>query len=330
MSWVTHAKSELSTAELQHAVAVRCGETELNVKFIPSIEILVSICAGLIIVSKQTNFVRLVHYTTQEYFERTQNTWFPAAQMDITKACVTYLSFNVFENGFCQTDAEFEERLRSNQLYRYAATNWGCHAYEASTLCQEVLTFLECDTKVEASSQALLTSDRGYRRSKQDFPLPRGYGVSSQDFPFNRRYSGYSQNFPRQIQGLHLAAYFGLETTANALIKRTQFLDSRDSYGRTPLFWAVVERHRGRLSSCCLKVALTERRKTIVAKHHWHRAAGNNRASMVKLFLDIGSDLESRDEEYDSLQLLLAAAHGHETAVRRMLAKGLGPEVRRQ
>jgi hypothetical protein len=98
--------------------------------------------------------IRLVHYTTQEYFERTQQDWFPNAESKITRICVTYLSFSIFESGFCQTDAEFEERLRLNQLYDYAAHNWGNHAREASTLCQQVIGFLESELKTEAASQA--------------------------------------------------------------------------------------------------------------------------------------------------------------------------------
>src|SRR6266571_79929 len=40
LSWVTHAKRALSTAEIQHALAVRAGMTELNEDFLPEIEIL--------------------------------------------------------------------------------------------------------------------------------------------------------------------------------------------------------------------------------------------------------------------------------------------------
>jgi hypothetical protein len=32
---------------------------------------------GLVTVDKQSNIIRLVHYTAQEYFERNQSTWFP-------------------------------------------------------------------------------------------------------------------------------------------------------------------------------------------------------------------------------------------------------------
>lgn len=136
---------------------------------------MVSVCAGLVTADEESNIIRLVHYTTQEYFERTQNDWFPNAETDITVICVTYLSFRVLESGYCQTDAEFEERLRLNQLYDYAAHNWGNHAREASILCQEVIDSLESELKAEAASQALL---------------------AIKAYPEN---SSYSQNVPRQL-----------------------------------------------------------------------------------------------------------------------------------
>ena len=41
----------------------------------------------------------LIDYTTQEYFESKQDFVFPDAQANIAKACLTYLSFDVFGKG---------------------------------------------------------------------------------------------------------------------------------------------------------------------------------------------------------------------------------------
>jgi hypothetical protein len=136
----------------------------------------------LVTVDEESNIIRLVHYTTQEYFELTQGKWFPNAMTNVTATCITYLSYPIFDSGFCQTDAEFEERLRLNQLYDYAAHNWGNHACEALTLRQQVIGYLESKLKAEAASQALLAVKR---------------------YP---EHSTYSQDFPRQMTGPHLAA----------------------------------------------------------------------------------------------------------------------------
>jgi hypothetical protein len=203
--WIVCARRPLITGELQHALAVKIGESEFNAKRQPDIEDMVSVCAGLVTVDEESNIIRLVHYTTQEYFERTWTSWFPNAQTDITTICVTYLSFCVFESGFCQTDAKFKERLRLNQLYDYAAHNWGHHARVASAdVRQLILDLLESEAKVSSSSQAMMVS-------------------------------GYSKGVPTQMTGLHLAAYFGLSEAMIALLKRGHEPDSKDSYDQTPL-----------------------------------------------------------------------------------------------
>ncbi|KAH8722849.1 ankyrin repeat protein, partial [Phaeosphaeriaceae sp. PMI808] len=121
LAWITCAKRPLRTSELQNALAVEPDDSELHEDGLPAMEDTISVCAGLVMVDEESDIIRLVHYTTQEYFERTRDRWFPDAEINITKSCTTYLSFSVFESGFCQTDVDFERRLRSNPLYDYAA-----------------------------------------------------------------------------------------------------------------------------------------------------------------------------------------------------------------
>ncbi|KAH8650295.1 hypothetical protein BGZ60DRAFT_389194, partial [Tricladium varicosporioides] len=238
LSWITCAKRPLTTLELQYALAVKVGDTQLDRKNIRDIEVMVSVCAGLVTVDEESKIIRLVHYTTQEYFKRTQSQWFPEAESEITTTCVTYLSFNTSKSGYCQSDEEFKQRLQLNMLYDYAAHNWGHHAREASTSCQGVIEFLQKQAQVEASSQALFakkTSQRFRRRS----------GVFAR---YSQRFTGYSQRFPRDMTGLHLAAYFGLGAIFQPLLAIAQFhvdVDSNDTYGRTPLSYAAKNGHEG-------------------------------------------------------------------------------------
>lgn len=104
------------------------GGTQLDEKNLVQIEDMVSDCAGLVILDEESKIIRLVHYTTQEYFERTQKRWFPAAQKEIATTCVAYLSFSAFETGCCGTPQKFRERLQSFPFYSYASHNWGHHA----------------------------------------------------------------------------------------------------------------------------------------------------------------------------------------------------------
>jgi hypothetical protein len=221
LAWITYGKRPLNTVELQHALAVEARKRNLNEKRKPYIEDMVSVCYGLVTVDEESNIIRLVHYTTREYFERTQKYWFPNAEADIATTCVTYLSFSVFESGFCQTDGEFEERLRSNPVYHYAARNWGHHARSSTLIsCDSVMEFLDKKAQVEASIQAL---------------------IAIKWYP---GHSEYSQEFPRQVTGLHLAAYFGVQEAANVLLETGKAdVDSKDTKGRTPLQWAAEKGH---------------------------------------------------------------------------------------
>ncbi|RYP63833.1 hypothetical protein DL769_006845 [Monosporascus sp. CRB-8-3] len=220
LAWIVHSKRPLSTLELQHALAVRPQTKTINEDYVPAEGILQSLCAGLVTIDKQSNIIRLVHYTTQKFLEGRGKEWLPT-ELDITTACVTYLSFDTFESGFCPTDHELDERLRSNPLYDYAARNWGYHAYAARAEVKNevrklVVDFLENKEKVSASSQALLA--------------PKRYVPGS----------GYSQKMPKQISGAHLATYFGLKGIIT-LLGKEHGPDCKDTLGRTPL-WLAAQR----------------------------------------------------------------------------------------
>jgi hypothetical protein len=217
--WITCAKRSLTTLELQHALAIEVGESELDEENLPDIEDVVLVCAGLVTVDKESNIIRLVHYTTQEFFARTRRHWFPKAETDIAKICVTYLSFDVFGSGFCQSDKEFERRLQSNPLYGYAARNWGNHCREAPDIRCSIPAFLRSKAKVSASSQALMVSAARYR------------------------YSDYTQRVPRQMTSVHLAVWFGLTEMMGMLLEDGHDSDCKDSHGRTPLSWAADKGH---------------------------------------------------------------------------------------
>ncbi|KAF6782478.1 ankyrin repeat protein [Colletotrichum sojae] len=87
LSWLACTRRTLSPAELQHALAVEIGKPELDLTNIPEVEDILSVCAGLIVSNPEANTIRLVHFTAQEYFERTRDHWFPTAEADIAARC---------------------------------------------------------------------------------------------------------------------------------------------------------------------------------------------------------------------------------------------------
>ncbi|RYP52862.1 hypothetical protein DL768_002111 [Monosporascus sp. mg162] len=162
--------------------------------------------------------------TGQKELAKQVLSWITCARRPLTTSELQYAL--AVEVGEAELDEEnlpeirdmFSERLRSNPLYDYAAHNWGHHAHEDMPPSQKVFGFLESKAKVEASNQALMAVKRWSGHFK------------------------YSQNFPRQITGLHLAAYFGVENLARFLLG-SNGPNLKDSYGRTPLSYAAANGH---------------------------------------------------------------------------------------
>ena len=259
LSWITCAKRPLTTLELRHALAVEFGDTELDEENVSEIEDMVSVCAGLVTIDEESNIIRLVHYTTQEYFERTRREWLPDAETDIASTCITYLSFSIFQSGFCTSDREFEARLQLNPLYNYAARRWGDHLRKAPDAQCQIPGFLGNEAQVSASSQVMMVSEN--------------------------RYVDYSQNVPKQMKAVHLAAYFRLTRLTGILLEHRHPSDCRDSYGRTPLSQAA-----GRGHEAVVRLLVERDDVEIDSKDRWGRtplwlATEQRHKAVVKLLM---------------------------------------------
>lgn len=142
LSRITYAGRPLTTGELCHALAVDLGKLDENNTLngeeipticaglvaenldednVPDVNDIVSVCAGLVTVDEESNVIRLIHYTTQEYFDRNRQHWFPHSQLKIASTCLIYLSFNTFRSGSCPSDDEFENRLKRKAFLDYAS-----------------------------------------------------------------------------------------------------------------------------------------------------------------------------------------------------------------
>ncbi|KAK6518749.1 hypothetical protein TWF506_005888 [Arthrobotrys conoides] len=236
LQWIVCSRRPLQILELQHALGVEIDKHELDDENIPHIEDVVSVCAGLIVVDKESNVVRLVHYTAQEYFERSKDHWFSGVETYIAATCLSYLSSESFVSGRCQNDEEaFREYLHSfdynhatiperenlHHFYDYATKNWGYHAQKSSGLDSKVIEFLEDEAKVKSLTQAMMFTGPVRRKEYIAF-----YG---HERPFTT------------VKGLHLAAFFGLGNVASEMISRASNLDLdlADGHSRTLLSWAV-------------------------------------------------------------------------------------------
>lgn len=112
LSWVTHANGPFTVRMLQQALAVVPDMTVVDDEDdVVDPELMISVCAGLVVVDDVSQVVRLIHYTTQEFMEGLGTKWLTLDEVDIGKACLEYL------------------RLRGNAwpFLSYAVENWIWH-----------------------------------------------------------------------------------------------------------------------------------------------------------------------------------------------------------
>ncbi|KAL5374684.1 hypothetical protein DPSP01_011775 [Paraphaeosphaeria sporulosa] len=287
LSWITYAKRPLTTAELCCALAVEPKELELDSDNLPDFEDLVSVCAGLVVVDRESAVIRLVHYTTQEYFERVRDMWNPDAPLQIASTCLTYLSFDIFKTGSCSSDKDFKERLQESKFLDYAAKYWGQHVMK-----------VESDTFSSATQVLLVPTYTD---------------------------SCHSQEYPKASTGAHLAARFGLSGILEALLllegqEREADLTKKDSRGHTLLYLAAANGH------CLTAKLLIDKGAEVNAQsgeygNALHAASMGGYEATVKLLLDKGAEVNAQGGGYGNA-LQAASMGGHEATVKLLLDKG--------
>ena len=180
--------------ELQHALAVQPGTSELDSDALIDGDILISVCLGIVVVEHDSGNVGLIHFTAQEYFLQHPMHESLRAQETIAQSCLTYLAFDGFAKGCCHNAAMLTARSERYPFIWYAVRWWGVHLQKTSDkeVLAQALEFLVDDRKVEAAEQLMNLLDYG-------------------------RAALHSRGFT----GLHIAARFGLWMLAQSILERT-------------------------------------------------------------------------------------------------------------
>jgi len=217
LMWVSHSERLLQLDELLHALAVEIGSTDLNAENIPSVEILLSCCLGLVVVDREASTARLIHFTLQEYLYTCPDIFGPTHSI-MAEACLTYLNFRTI-NDISLTSFGL---TRSAPFLDYSSLYWGVHAKrEASegVVSLALQLFSQIETHV---STKLLLGDF-YRRSGEY------YGC----IPNGDLLTGFT--------GLNCASFFGIAEIATSLMNQPNCnLNKRGFLGTTPLIWAAM------------------------------------------------------------------------------------------
>ncbi|KAL1847874.1 hypothetical protein Plec18170_008284 [Paecilomyces lecythidis] len=293
LAWISRAKRQLTAVELQHALAVELGTASLDEDNLYSTEDIVSFCAGLVVIDKESTIIRLVHHTAQEYPEKTWTHWFPNADGYIATVALTYLNYNQFSAGPAENWSEYWKRLQDNCLYKYAARYWGYHARNAYPQVRDLASrFLRCDTQLASNAQVLLT----------------------EQFPFSPLKS------PEGVTGLHIAAYFGINEEVVQFQADSTCPDVVDGSGQTVLHWAVRNEQVPTVE-LLLRSGLDVNARDAEEKSPLHYAARQGNCPLIQTLIKKGALTEAQDINGQT-PLLTAAAHVKVAAAKELLSHG--------
>ena len=175
----------------------------------------------IVTVDKESNLVRLVHYTAQDYFEKNPLLDRDIALKNTTEACITYLSQDALNKGPCDDNEALRHRLKRYPFILYAARNWGKHAKgPPEDLCrQNILAFLQ-NENLYASTLQVST-------------------VSMYSLEIIVKSPGLAQRYCRDVPLLARAANFGLAKLIKHILKDGRDVDAGGSTGATALHWAA-------------------------------------------------------------------------------------------
>lgn len=130
LGWITYAKVPLEAKALQHAVAIQPGMMTLEDGDLTDEDDLISVCAGIVTIDRESGIVRLVHYTTQEYLE----IHLKEQKVEVVRGCLTYLGLDAFREP-CDSWPQWGRlkplpvvgRLKKYPFVGYAVRYWPDH-----------------------------------------------------------------------------------------------------------------------------------------------------------------------------------------------------------
>jgi hypothetical protein len=125
LTWVFHAARPLRMEELREALLVEDWSVGLDKNHEKDLtaENIIRGCRSFVVHEKSSGIVRFAHATVREFLK----SQILAPVVDLAKTCLTYLNFDVFEEGPCHYRQEVGERVGKHKFSSYAAKFWTFH-----------------------------------------------------------------------------------------------------------------------------------------------------------------------------------------------------------
>ena len=300
LMWLHFSFRPLELVELQHALAVETGHTELHTDNIPPRKALLDCCLGLVVVDDETLTVRFVHYTLEEYFRKYTREEFPNGYSYIAETCLTYLNFGELRQHCTNLDS-LEKKKNTYKFLSYAALYWGTYVKQQCNYGLTNLAKMIVDHESErppCAIQVLYTE------------------LNNIEFLF--LYGFVAQRF----SGIHATACFGLSENMVYFCSVERHMDLKDESGRTPLLWAAMNGHETVVRLLIERDDVDVNAEDSDGKTPLLWAANNRHEAVVRLLIERDDvDVNAKDNKYGQTLLSWAAENGHEAVVRLLIER---------
>lgn len=271
LSWLVQAKRTLMVGEIQVALSVKQNQSGPDELDIPDKAYILDCCLGLVSIDETKHTIHLAHQTVHEYLLK-DTKLLRDAEFETAMAFTTYLSFDIFAQGACDSFESFESRVDSYPFLQYVARYLPFHLQK-------------CDEKRSVPIVLRLLDKPGCIDSYLQANNKLFYDVSG---------PRYYDKFPKGRGPLHVAVALKHHAAIVSLSKRGGGFSTQDSQGRTTLHAAAYDGDEEVVRLLLDNGADVSLQGTDGCPP-LHRAAKNGHKSVVQLLLERGADLSVPD-----------------------------------
>ncbi|CVL06133.1 related to ankyrin [Fusarium mangiferae] len=336
ITWICCTGWRLPVDAVQHGLALREGDTTFHEDGMIDQQLMLSVCWGLVEISKGSGELRLVHHTTKDFFRHNRhlldeyfltrhllNCHLPSStDAYLVRQCLTCLSIGLPRQRSGDIGNDSQQRFRSCVAFkhpRFARLPLRRRRSPERRDYEALVDEIKRDPLYEYSAfncvghlQRLSRFDQTYINS---IALLRRRGMFDQAvlvvLALGSRKWGKIQA-PKELNPCHLAALFGLIDLTKSQMERPN-LDVIDNCGPTDLVWAME----------CLAFEFS-----FISDFYMHRRHSDlylnidlDRRRVVKAFIASGANPHMLGCEGNT-PLHLAAISGDEDIIKMLLDRG--------
>ncbi|KAJ5788731.1 ankyrin repeat-containing protein [Penicillium paradoxum] len=220
ISWILYAKRRFKVEEIMTAFAI--DEDGLDYENMPTPDILLRICVGMVVFNQAENTFGLVHTSAYEYLYTFISP--ETSHFDIAQTSLRYLGLKGLISEPCNTSKELVARFDELKFLSYSAKYWGHH------ICSQ-----DSEKRLQLLIMALLNDEKLLNSVFQALQFRPEFEGGIADEMFD--------SVPKGQHALDMTAYWNLSETAKIILEAEANASPTDSHKWTPLHWACSKGH---------------------------------------------------------------------------------------